>query len=440
MAIFPELKNPFILAPMAGITDDPFRRLCMEQGAALVYSEMVSAKALHYNDAKSLELLRHTPGAGSVAYQLFGFEPDVMAEAVERLDAQAAGKHHSGQRAEGECAVESADENVGACAAESAHEKVGACAVGSAHEKILSCVSYDVNMGCPVPKVVRNGEGSALMRDSDRAARIVEAMARATGKPVTVKTRAGWDTSSVNAVSFACAMEQAGAAAIAVHGRTREQYYSGTADWEIIARVKEAVGIPVIGSGDVMSGEDAVRMLRETGCDYVMIARGALGNPWIFREALELTYADSCAHHGSTAPEQTADSRTYPERLLSKGGHHVTANSHLPSFRIKSGMTNNTLNSNPERATFEQAQKGIPTQQRHAFSQATVGERAEMFARHARMLEADKGAYIAVREMRKHAGWYFKGLPGVAALRAKVNTITSMDELTDTVSFLTKSC
>jgi nifR3 family TIM-barrel protein len=231
---------------------------------------------------------------------------------------------------------------------------------------VVSCVSYDVNMGCPVAKVVKNGEGSALMRDPDKAARIVESMARATGKPVTVKMRAGWDAADAAsgvAVSFARAMEEAGAAAVAVHGRTREQYYSGKADWGVIARVKDALSVPVIGSGDVMAAEDAVRMLRETGCDLVMIARGALGNPWIFAEASALW-----------------------------GG---------------SGR---------------------------GYNREHNRECVSMFIRHARMLEGDKGEYIAVREMRKHAGWYFKGRRGVAALRARVNAAESISELIGLVS------
>jgi tRNA-dihydrouridine synthase B len=324
MATFPDLKNPFILAPMAGITDDAFRRLCLEQGAALAYSEMVSAKALHYNDAKSLELLRRAPDAGSVAYQLFGSEPEIMAEAVRKLD-----------------------------------ELERAAVPDGATGKIISCIAYDVNMGCPVNKVVRNGEGSALMRDPDLAARIVEAMVQATDKPVTVKTRAGWDAQGAEAgaaVELARAVVEAGAAAVAVHGRTREQFYGGRADRDAIARVKDAVNVPVIGSGDVMSAQDAVRMLTETGCDYVMVARGALGNPWIFSDAVGLP---------DGAEQQRVD----------------------------------------------------------------IEQRAAMFIRHARLEEADKGGYIAVREMRKHAGWYFKGLPGVTALRARVNTITTMEEL-----------
>jgi nifR3 family TIM-barrel protein len=319
----PELKNNLILAPMAGVTDDAFRRLCLEQGAAMVYSEMVSAKALCYDDRKSLEMLAHSPEGEPIAYQLFGAEPDVMAEAVKKLDAIEAGR------------------------SEKAHLFCSS--------KHISCISYDVNMGCPVRKVVRNGEGAALMRDVAGAARIVEAMTRATDKPVTVKFRSGWDaTDAVSgmAVEFARAMEKAGAAALAVHGRTREQYYSGKADWNVIARVKEAVGVPVAGSGDVMSEEDAELMQRKTGCDYVMVARGALGNPWIFRNAYR----------------------------------------------------------------------------------PTAKERALMFMRHARMVEENKGEYIAVREMRKHTGWYFKGLPGVSALRARVNSAGTLSELTDLVT------
>jgi nifR3 family TIM-barrel protein len=329
MATFPDLKNPFILAPMAGITDDAFRRLCLEQGAALAYSEMVSAKALHYNDAKSLELLRRAPDAGPVAYQLFGSEPEIMAEAVRKLD-----------------------------------ELERAAVPAGVTGKIISCIAYDVNMGCPVNKVVRNGEGSALLRDPGLAARIVEAMARATDKPVTVKIRAGWDAADAAAgaaVELARAVVEAGAAAVAVHGRTREQFYGGKADWGVIARVKDAVKVPVIGSGDVMSAPDAVRMLAGTGCDCAMIARGALGNPWIFSEAAGL--------------------RTDGQRIGRIG----------------------------------------------------MKQRADMFIRHARLEEADKGEYIAVREMRKHAGWYFKGLPGVTALRARVNAITSIEELVQAI-------
>jgi tRNA-dihydrouridine synthase B len=234
------IENPFILAPMAGITDAPFRKLCREQGAALVCTEMVSAKGLWYGSEKTKELLRVGAEEKPASIQLFGGEPEIMAAAVKEL-------------------AEETD------------------------------VLIDVNMGCPVPKVVKNGEGSALLKTPDQAARIVERMAREaarSGKGVTVKMRTGFAGGRIDAPAFAKLMEDAGAAAVAVHGRTREQYYGGRADWIVISEVKAALNVPVVGSGDVMSGADAVRMLEQTGCDGVMIARGVLGNPWIFREAL----------------------------------------------------------------------------------------------------------------------------------------------------------
>jgi tRNA-dihydrouridine synthase B len=231
--------NPFFLAPLAGVTDSPFRRLCRAQGAAVVCSEMVSAKGLWYGSGKTERLLRVCADEAPVAFQIFGREPEMLAFAARTLDGR---------------------------------------------ENAL----LDINMGCPVPKVVKNGEGAALLRDPDLAGRLVEAAVSATRKPVTVKLRIGWDAASVNAAEMAKTLEAAGAAALAVHGRTREQFYGGKADWRVIRRVKETVGIPVIGNGDIRSGADALRMLAETGCDFVMIARGALGNPWIFREALAL--------------------------------------------------------------------------------------------------------------------------------------------------------
>jgi tRNA-dihydrouridine synthase B len=232
-------ENPFFLAPLAGVTDAPFRRLCREQGAAMVYSEMVSGKGLWYGDKKTEALLRVYEDEKPVAFQIFGKEPEIIAFAAEALDDR-------------ENAV------------------------------------LDINMGCPVPKIVKNGEGSALLLDPASAGRLVEAAVSRTRKPVTAKIRIGWDSSRVNATEMARTLEASGAAAVAVHGRTREQFYGGKADWEAIRLVKESVRIPVIGNGDVRSGADALRMLRETGCDFVMIARGALGNPWIFREALAL--------------------------------------------------------------------------------------------------------------------------------------------------------
>jgi tRNA-dihydrouridine synthase B len=358
---------------MAGVTDDVFRRLCIEQGAALVYSEMVSAKALHYGDAKSLGLLAHSHESPRIAYQLFGAEAAIMAEAVERLDTiEREGRYSDVARSgPGASVLKEMERPPDEIQKENKH---------------ISCLFYDVNMGCPVSKVVRNGEGAALMKHPDEAARIVEAMTRATDKPVTVKIRAGWDAAAAGAAAgFAKAMEQAGAAAVAVHGRTREQYYGGAADWGVIARVKEAVKVPVIGSGDVLSAADAAGMLRETGCDYVMIARGALGNPWIFDEAVALWERPSAGASASPGAPERADAR------------------------------------------FDGGSAGRP-------ARPGAPERARMFLRHAHLLETDKGAWLAVREMRKHAGWYFKGLPGVSALRAKVNRAQTMAELTKLVT------
>ncbi|MBQ1301986.1 MAG: tRNA dihydrouridine synthase DusB [Firmicutes bacterium] len=303
-----QLENPFLLGPMAGITDSPFRQLCREMGCALSYSEMVSAKALYYKDKKTERLLAVTEEELPVAYQVFGSEPEIMAFAADRLKDR------------------------------------------------KNCI-LDINMGCPVPKVVKNGEGSALMKEPWKIRRLVEQAVKYGGKPVTVKMRIGWDENHINVVKCAGEAEAGGAAAVAVHGRTREQYYSGKADWDAIREVRQNLSIPVIGNGDIFTAEDGLRMMDYTGCEMVMVARGALGNPWLFRELVHLWKT------GETLPRPDLE------------------------------------------------------------------EVREMMIRQLDMMAELKGERVSVLEMRKHVGWYIRGIPGAAKIRAEVNRIADIGEL-----------
>lgn len=248
-----ELKNNVIMAPMAGITDTAYRIILEEMGVGLVSTEMVSAKGIFYNNKNNKLILQTAENEHPIAVQLFGSDPMIMTNMAERI---------------------SEDFDI-----------------------------IDVNMGCPVPKIVNNGEGSALMKDPEQAFRILEMMSRVLKKPVTVKFRKGFDEQHINAVEFAKMAEQAGVSSITVHGRTRAQMYAGQADWDIIRRVKEAVSIPVFGNGDIFTPEDAKRMLEETGCDGVAIARGAKGNPWLIRRTVHFLET------GELLPEPTIEER-----------------------------------------------------------------------------------------------------------------------------------
>lgn len=238
---------PVLLAPMAGITDPTFRRLCIEQGCDFTFTEMVSAKGLHFNNKKTKELIDISPVERPCGIQLFGHEPEIIADTAKRLA-----------------------------------EELNSNAAPDGMQKQIAV--FDINMGCPAPKITGNGDGSALMRSPALAARIIESAVRAVDIPVSVKFRLGWDENSINAVEFARMAESSGAAFVTVHGRTRMQMYSGTADWDKIAEVVNAVHIPVVGNGDVFSGADAVALAAKTGCAGIMAARGAQGNPFLFAE------------------------------------------------------------------------------------------------------------------------------------------------------------
>lgn len=250
------LENPVFLAPMAGVTDLSFRLICKAMDCGMVYMEMVSAKGLYYKDKKTEELLKIHDHEKPVALQIFGSEPDIMARAAYMLNDRA--------------------------------------------NAIL-----DINMGCPTPKIVKNGDGSALMKDIKLAGEVIKAVVKESIKPVTVKIRKGWDEHSVNAVELAKVIEDSGAKAVAVHGRTREQFYAGKADWSIIKEVKEAVTIPVIGNGDVFTIEDGIRLLEYTNCDGIMIGRGSQGNPWLFKRLVHYMKT------GEVLPEPRAEEKVF---------------------------------------------------------------------------------------------------------------------------------
>lgn len=318
MKVF-DLEYPVFLGPMAGVTDLPFRLLCKEMGCSFLYTEMISAKALYYKNKNTIPLLMTQKEEMPIAVQIFGSEPELMGDMAKTL------------------------------------EDKGFAAI-------------DINMGCPVPKIVNNGEGSALMKNPVLAGKIIEKVNQSVSLPVTVKIRRGFDEEHINAVEMAKIAEESGASAIAVHGRTRAQYYSGKADWEIIRQVKEAVSIPVIGNGDVTSAKDYLDMREKTGCDGVMIARAAKGNPWIFREITKAL----------------ADKETLDRMDLEEEGKR-------PSLQ----------------------------------------EVIEMIKRHTELMIEYKGEFTAIREMRKHVAWYTVGYPASAKLRDAVNQVSTRADMMD---------
>ena len=303
-----QLDNEVFLSPMAGVTDLPFRLICKEKGCGMLYTEMINAKALCYDDENTKKMLKIEEEEHPIAVQIFGSDPEYMGKA--------------------------------------------AAIMNEYPNEIL-----DINMGCPAPKVVKNGDGSALMRNPKLAAEVLSAVVKNSEKPVTLKIRKGWDDDSVNAVEIAKIAQECGISALAIHGRTREQFYSGKADWDIIAEIKQSIDIPVIGNGDVFEVQDAVNMLEKTKCDAIMIGRGAQGNPWIFNRI----------------------------------NHYMKTGEILP--------------------------------------EPTLEEKITTAIKHMNLAVAEHGEYVAVREMRKHIGWYLKGLKNSARYRDQINKITDYKEV-----------
>lgn len=312
-----ETKNNVFLAPMAGVTDLVFRVICKEMDCGMVYSEMVSAKGVQHNNKNTKELLKVDERERPVAMQMFGSDPEIMAEMARKLN-------------------EYEDIDI-----------------------------LDINMGCPAPKIVKNGEGSALTLNPKLVGEIISAVSKASEKPVTVKFRKGFDDQHLNALEIGRIAEESGAKAVTIHGRTREQYYAGKADWDIIKAVKEEIKtIPVIGNGDIFTPEDAKKMLEYTGCDAVMIGRGSQGNPFIFKRTVEYL------ENGVLLPEPTWE------------------------------------------------------------------DRLDIAEKHMDMLADYKGEVIGIREMRKHLGWYIKGLPHSAEMRVKINATSGRENMRDVLNYM----
>ena len=359
------INIPVALAPMAGVTDLPYRDICREFGCGLTCTELISAKAIKYNNRNTDILLKTSEREHPSMIQLFGSDPEIMGEIAKR--------------------VEELDFDI-----------------------------IDLNMGCPVPKVVNNGEGSALMKDPALAGQIIEKMANAVKKPVTVKIRSGFSSSAINAPEVARVAQESGAAAVTVHARTREQYYSGEADRSVIAAVKRTVSIPVIGNGDIRDGEDALSMMRETECDGVMIGRAARGNPWVFADVCRVFLREGVVDEGNLKGVlRQAGEAGFAQGILRPSGAAGLAkeiHGHMPFDRpAEPDVPNNRY---------------LPCLQ----------EKCDMLLRHLHALVDFKGEYVAVREMRKHFGWYMAGERNASALRREVNAAVSVEELERIIS------